>query len=182
MTFIFWFEQLLFCKVGFTTSATKAVIPTLLKRIGWDIDLVAVLLNGPATFTESELKMDWIMNSVNFQSRLRRNFSGSVNFQAVFSSDSVNVAGPLSKTATKSMSQPILYNKVDFTPYNFDAAMGLQILGCWDNKGGCWGTGPKDYPKLVCIKKLLNLQPLLMRVIIKVGNSKMFSMLVRDFP
>ena len=48
------------------------------------------------------------MNSVNFQSRLRRNFSGSVNFQAVFSSDSVNVAGPLSKTATKSMSQPIL--------------------------------------------------------------------------
>ena len=80
-----------------------------LKRIGWDIDLVAVLLNGPATLTESELKMDWIMNSVNFQSRLRRNFSGSVNFQAVFSSDSVNVAGPLSKTTTKSMSQPILW-------------------------------------------------------------------------
>ena len=52
------------------------------------------------------------MNSVNFQSRLRRNFSGSVNFQAVFSSDSVNVAGPLSKTATKSMSQPILLNKI----------------------------------------------------------------------
>ena len=50
------------------------------------------------------------MNSVNFQSRLRRNFSGSVNFQAVFSSDSVNVAGPLSKTATKSMSQPILFS------------------------------------------------------------------------
>ena len=51
------------------------------------------------------------MNSVNFQSRLRRNFSGPVNFQAVFSSDSVNVAGPLSKTATKSMSQPILFHK-----------------------------------------------------------------------
>ena len=78
------------------------------KRIGWDIDLVVVLLNGPATYTKSELKMDWIMNYVNFQSRLRRNFSGSVNFKAVFSSDSVNVARPLSKTTTKSMSQPIL--------------------------------------------------------------------------
>ena len=49
------------------------------------------------------------MNYVNFQSRLRRNFSGSVNFKPVFSSDSVNVARPLSKTTTKSMSQPILY-------------------------------------------------------------------------
>ena len=48
------------------------------------------------------------MNYVNFQSRLRRNFSGSVNFKPVFSSDSVNVARPLSKTTTKSMSQPIL--------------------------------------------------------------------------
>ena len=28
--------------------------------------------------------------------------------QSIFSSDSVNVAGPLSKTATKSLSQPIL--------------------------------------------------------------------------
>ena len=56
------------------------------------------------------------MNSVNFQSRLRRNFSGSVNFQAVFSSDSVDVAGPLSKTATKSMSQPILCC-FNYTPY-----------------------------------------------------------------
>ena len=55
--------------------------------------------------------MDWIMNYVNFQSRLRRNFSGSVNFKAVFSSDSVNVARPLSKTTTKSMSQPILLYK-----------------------------------------------------------------------
>ena len=91
-----------------SSEATSCIFVKWLKRIGWDIDLVAVLLNGPATFTESELKMDWIMNSVNFQSRLRRNFSGSVNFQAVFSSDSVNVAGPLSKTATKSMSQPIL--------------------------------------------------------------------------
>ena len=84
------------------------ICPFLQKRIGWDSDLVAVLLNGPATFTESELKMDWKMNSMNFQSRLRRNFSGSVNFQAVFSSDSVNVAGPLSKTTTKSLSLPIL--------------------------------------------------------------------------
>ena len=31
----------------------------LQKRIGWDIDLVAVLINGPATFTESELKTAW---------------------------------------------------------------------------------------------------------------------------
>ena len=63
------------------------------------------------------------MNSVNFQSRLRRNFSGSVNFQAVFSSDSVNVAGPLSKTATKSMSQPILLIKTTATP--FQATLGM---------------------------------------------------------
>ena len=58
------------------------------------------------------------MNSVNFQSRLRRNFSGSVNFQAVFSSDSVNVAGPLSKTATKSLSQPILFKKMQYAHSN----------------------------------------------------------------
>ena len=51
------------------------------------------------------------MNYVNFQSRLSRNFSGSVNFKPVFSSDSVNVVRPLSKTTTKSMSQPILFGK-----------------------------------------------------------------------
>ena len=45
---------------------------------------------------------------MNSRVRLRWNFSVSVNFQAVFSSDSVNVAGPLSKTTTKSLSQPIL--------------------------------------------------------------------------
>ena len=48
------------------------------------------------------------MNSVN--SRLGRNFSCLVNFQPVFSSDSVNIAGPLSKTTTKSLSQPILFS------------------------------------------------------------------------
>ena len=50
---------------------------------------------------------------MNSQSRLRWNFSGSVNFQVVFSSDSVNVAGPLSKTTTKSLSQPILFSFTD---------------------------------------------------------------------
>ena len=53
--------------------------------------------------SQSDLKMDWIINFVNSQVRLRWNFSGSVNFQAVFSSDSVNVAGPLSKKTTKSI-------------------------------------------------------------------------------
>ena len=32
MAFIFCFEQLLFSKVGFTTSTTKAVKPTLLNK------------------------------------------------------------------------------------------------------------------------------------------------------
>ena len=53
------------------------------------------------------------MNFVNFKARLRRSFSGSVNFQAIFSSDSVNVAGQLSKTTTKLMSQPIICIKFD---------------------------------------------------------------------
>ena len=81
------------------------------KRIGWDIDLVAVLLNGPATFTESELKTAWKLTE---PEKFRLNFDWKFTefiIQSIFSSDSVNVAGPLSKTATKSMSQPILLNK-----------------------------------------------------------------------
>ena len=70
------------------------------------------------------------MNSVNFQSRLRRNFSGSVNFQAVFSSDSVNVAGPLSKTATKSMSQPILLNLIQSYPVEMRGQI-LYLANRW---------------------------------------------------
>ena len=79
------------------------------KRIGWDIDLVAVLLNGPATFTESELKTAWkLTEPEKFRLNLDWKFTEFI-IQSIFSSDSVNVAGPLSKTATKSMSQPILF-------------------------------------------------------------------------
>ena len=42
MAFIFWFEQLLFSKVGFTTSATKAVIDSF---INLDYDLSEVVEN-----------------------------------------------------------------------------------------------------------------------------------------
>ena len=89
----------------------------LYKRIGWDIDLVAVLLNGPGTFTESELKTAWkLTEPEKFRLNLDWKFTEFI-IQSIFSSDSVNVAGPLNKTATKSLSQPILLNKLrDFDP------------------------------------------------------------------
>ena len=80
----------------------------LCKRIGWDSDLVVVLLNGPATFTESELKTTWkLTEPEKFHLNLDWEFTKLI-IQSIFRSDSVNVAGPLSKTTTKSLSQPIL--------------------------------------------------------------------------
>ena len=82
----------------------------LLKRIGWDSDLVVVLLNSPATFTESELKTTWkLTEPEKFHLNLDWEFTKLI-IQSIFRSDSVNVAGPLSKTTTKSLSQPILYS------------------------------------------------------------------------
>ena len=80
------------------------------KRIGWDSDLVVVLLNGPATFTESELKTTWkLIEPEKFHLNLDWEFTKLI-IQSIFRSDSVNVAGPLSKTTTKSLSQPILFS------------------------------------------------------------------------
>ena len=76
--------------------------------IGWDIDLVVVLLNGPATFSESELKTAWkLTEPEKFRLKFDWKFTEFI-IQSIFSSDSVNVAGPLSKMTTKSMSQPII--------------------------------------------------------------------------
>ena len=99
------------------------------ERIGWDSDLVVVLLNGPATFTESELKTAWkLTETEKFHLNLTREFTKLI-IQSIFRSDSVNVAGPLSKKTTKSLSQPILYSDQVAAKYrNKDVTIFLQPL------------------------------------------------------
>ena len=76
-----------------------------LKRIGWDIDLVAVLLNGPATFTESELKTAWKLTE---PEKFR-----------------LNLDWKFTEFIIRSI------NKVDFTASKFEAALQLQIEVKW---------------------------------------------------
>ena len=89
-------------KLGLTLSGLTA----LKKKFEFEFIIQSIFSSD---WTESWLKMDWTINSVNFQSIFSQDsgtelflqnwiwpefFSGSVNFQSVFSLDSVNVFRP----------------------------------------------------------------------------------------